>query len=182
MRVSAIVAGVPLNDNLGIGADGGIPWRVPEDMHWFRDHTIGKTVIMGRKTWESLPAHMRPLPDRENIVITRTHATEYPPNVHICQSVENALECATHIDRDVVVIGGAQIYTAFIPYYDAVYVTYIGPYESIYANCDTILSLGFLNAHFKESTDSNIRSSRSPGYTYQFCTYNRIPKLEKIEL
>ncbi|MCV7178802.1 dihydrofolate reductase [Mycolicibacterium sphagni] len=54
-----------------IGRDGGIPWRLPEDLARFKDLTMGHTVVMGRRTWESLPVQVRPLPGRENVVLTR---------------------------------------------------------------------------------------------------------------
>ncbi len=57
-----------------IGREGRLPWRIPEDMRWFRKHTMGKTVVMGRKTWESLPK--APLPGRTNIVVTRNRSWE----------------------------------------------------------------------------------------------------------
>ena len=55
-----------------IGRDGGIPWRLPEDMRRFRELTMGHPVVMGRKTWESLPDQFRPLPGRGNVVVTRS--------------------------------------------------------------------------------------------------------------
>ena len=54
-----------------IGRDGGIPWQLPEDLVRFKDVTMGHTVVMGRRTWESLPAKVRPLPGRRNVVLTR---------------------------------------------------------------------------------------------------------------
>jgi dihydrofolate reductase len=86
-----------------IGRDNGIPWRVPEDMARFREITTGHTVIMGRRTWESLPARFRPLPGRRNVVVTRQ--PDYAADgAEVVSSLEDApLENAW-------VIGGSQIY------------------------------------------------------------------------
>ena len=68
----ALVAAVARNGV--IGRDGGLPWRLPEDMAHFREVTIGHPVVMGRRTWESLPDRFRPLPERRNVVVTRNPA------------------------------------------------------------------------------------------------------------
>jgi dihydrofolate reductase len=96
-------------DNGVIGKDGAIPWRIPEDMKRFKALTLGGTVVMGRKTWDSLPAKNRPLPGRRNIVVTRDTSWRAP-------GAETAiLEAALGGDRDIHVIGGAEIYCAALP-------------------------------------------------------------------
>ncbi|WFN94456.1 dihydrofolate reductase [Gordonia sihwensis] len=93
-----------------IGRAGAIPWRVPEDMRRFKEITGGSTVIMGRKTWESLPAAVRPLPGRRNIVITR--ARDYRADgAEIVAGLEAALDAA---GEAAAVIGGGEIYAAAI--------------------------------------------------------------------
>lgn len=91
-----------------IGRDNGIPWRVPEDMARFKDLTMGHTVIMGRLTWESLPAKFRPLPGRANVVVSRK--TGYlAESADVVGSLQDApLEGAW-------VIGGSQIYRLAMP-------------------------------------------------------------------
>ena len=84
-----------------IGKDNAIPWHYSEDLKRFKRLTVGKTIIMGRKTWESLP--IKPLPDRRNIVITRSLIEE----VECFQSIDEALETC---QGDVWFIGGAGIY------------------------------------------------------------------------
>ncbi|MGB3302080.1 dihydrofolate reductase [Gordonia sp. (in: high G+C Gram-positive bacteria)] len=91
-----------------IGKAGTIPWRVPEDMKHFKEITGNGTVIMGRKTWESLPASFRPLPGRRNIVITRT-ADYQVDGAEIADGLDSALAAAGHVAA---VIGGGQIYAA----------------------------------------------------------------------
>ncbi len=92
-----------------IGRDGGIPWRLPEDLARFKDLTMGHTVVMGRRTWESLPASVRPLPGRRNVVVTRQSAY-----VADGGTVVNGLDAALS-DGDAWVIGGAEIYHLAIP-------------------------------------------------------------------
>nr|WP_090274683.1 dihydrofolate reductase [Mycolicibacterium komanii]CRL67619.1 dihydrofolate reductase [Mycolicibacterium komanii] len=92
-----------------IGRDGGIPWRLPEDQARFRELTMGHTVVMGRLTWESLPAKVRPLPGRRNVVLT--HRPDYAADgAEVVASLDDA-----PADGPVWVIGGAQIYTAALP-------------------------------------------------------------------
>jgi dihydrofolate reductase len=95
-------------DNGVIGDDGTIPWRIPEDMKHFRAVTRGHPVVMGRLTFESIG---RPLPDRTNIVVTRTPGWS-AEGVTVAGSVEQALALAAEGGRDVMVIGGAQVYAA----------------------------------------------------------------------
>jgi dihydrofolate reductase len=91
-----------------IGRDNGIPWRVPEDMARFKDLTMDHTVIMGRVTWESLPAKFRPLPGRRNVVVSRQPG--YPADgAEVVGSLEDA-----PLD-DAWVIGGSQIYGLALP-------------------------------------------------------------------
>jgi dihydrofolate reductase len=101
-----------------IGADGGMPWHVPEDLAHFKQVTLGVPVVMGRRTWDSLPERFRPLPDRENIVITR-QVDWVADGVRRAASVSDAL---AGLD-DVWVIGGAQIFSEVIDRADRLEVT-----------------------------------------------------------
>ncbi len=92
-----------------IGRDNGIPWRLPEDQARFKELTTGHTVVMGRLTWESLPAKVRPLPQRRNVVVTR-QADYMAEGATVVGSLDGALT-----DEDTWVIGGAQIYALALP-------------------------------------------------------------------
>jgi dihydrofolate reductase len=94
-----------------IGAAGTIPWHLPEDMRHFKDRTTGATVVMGRGTWDSLPAGVRPLPGRRNVVLTR-RSDWSAPGAEPAGSVSAVL--VGH--DDVWVIGGAEVYAAFLPH------------------------------------------------------------------
>jgi dihydrofolate reductase len=102
-----------------IGRDGALPWHLPEDMAHFRELTRGATVIMGRRTWESLPERFRPLPGRRNVVLTRQQHIE---GADVFDSLEKAL---ANVEGDVWVMGGAAVYTAALPFADTVVVTEI---------------------------------------------------------
>jgi dihydrofolate reductase len=92
-----------------IGRGNGIPWRLPEDQVRFKELTMGHTVVMGRLTWESLPAKVRPLPGRKNVVVTR-QADYQADGATVVSDLEAALS-----DDETWVIGGAQIYTLALP-------------------------------------------------------------------
>ena len=93
-----------------------IPWRLPEEQQHFKSLTMGATVVMGRGTWESLPASVRPLPGRRNVVVTRQESYD-APGAEVVSSLEDALARA---DGDVWVIGGASIYEQALPLADRV--------------------------------------------------------------
>lgn len=111
-----------------IGNKGALPWNIPEDMAHFKRLTMGHAVIMGRKTWESIPFKYRPLSGRTNIVLTRTYSnTRFDhgtaPMVHVSSSLwmVGDMDVALHVARDdandsePMVIGGASIYNAALP-------------------------------------------------------------------
>jgi dihydrofolate reductase len=106
-----------------IGRDGGIPWRLPEDVARFKALTTGHAVVMGRKTWESIPDRFRPLPDRRNVVVTR-NAAWFADGAERASSVEDALQLLGGEER-VFVIGGAEVYAAALPYADELVLTEI---------------------------------------------------------
>jgi dihydrofolate reductase len=101
-----------------IGAGGALPWQLPEDMAMFRRLTTGSTVVMGRRTWESLPERFRPLPGRTNVVLTSDPAWS-DGGAHRAASVAEVL--AEH--PSVWVIGGGAVYDAFLPHADRLVVT-----------------------------------------------------------
>ncbi|MEU0881500.1 dihydrofolate reductase [Lentzea sp. NPDC005914] len=101
-----------------IGRDGTMPWHIPEDMKHFREITAGAAVLMGRRTWESLPPRFRPLPGRRNLVLSRTPQE----GAETFSSLEKALADVT---GDLWVMGGSAVYEATLPFADRVEVTEI---------------------------------------------------------
>ena len=118
--------------NRVIGMNGTMPWHLPEDLAHLKRATFGATVIMGRKTWESIPPRFRPLPGRINIVISRQTdflqsqypAGQMPQGLQAAESLEAALNMASQ-HSDVWVIGGAQIYAQALPLANKIIVTEI---------------------------------------------------------
>jgi dihydrofolate reductase len=106
-------------DNGVIGAHGTLPWRLPDDLKHFKQLTLGKPCIMGRKTWDSLPR--KPLPGRTNIVITR-RADFAPEGAVVAHSLDEALALAG-AETEVMVIGGAEIFAAALPRAGRVHLT-----------------------------------------------------------
>jgi dihydrofolate reductase len=115
MRVSLIAA---VADNRVIGCDNRLPWRLSADLQHFKRLTMGKPVIMGRKTWESIG---KPLPGRLNIVVTRDTGFQNTRCV-VVHSIEQALHAAAGAD-EVMCIGGAELYAQVLPGADRLYLT-----------------------------------------------------------
>ncbi|MDB5264918.1 MAG: diacylglycerol kinase [Parcubacteria group bacterium] len=122
-RISLIAA---LGENRVIGKEGTLPWHLPEDLKRFKQLTIGHPVIMGRKTWESIPEKFRPLPGRTNFVITRDPDYE-APGVLLSFTLEEAIAAAAFMpgSEEIFIIGGGQIYAAALPFADRLYLTVI---------------------------------------------------------
>ena len=117
MPVSLIAA---VAENNCIGKSNTLPWYLPEDLKHFKKLTTGKVVLMGRKTWDSIPEKFRPLPNRVNVVISRQKLT-LPPGVELYHSVDEAL--AAHKNDEIFVIGGAEIYRQTIDDADILHIT-----------------------------------------------------------
>lgn len=118
-REIALIAA--MDRNRLIGADGALPWRLPNDLGWFRRCTLDKPVVMGRRTWGSLPR--RPLPRRHNIVVT-SQPDYAAPGATLVRSFEAALEAAKG-QPEVVVIGGGALFDETIPFADRLYLTVV---------------------------------------------------------
>ncbi|MDX1823992.1 MAG: type 3 dihydrofolate reductase [Thiohalomonadales bacterium] len=118
MKISLIAA---MTDDRVIGIENRLPWKLPNDMKWFRQHTLGKPIIMGRKTFESFGA--KPLPDRTNIIISRDESYQAKDSI-VVHSIEEALQAAGEVD-EVMIIGGASFYDQMLPRADRLYLTYV---------------------------------------------------------
>jgi dihydrofolate reductase len=115
---------VVVDNNWGIGKDGQLLVHLPGDLKYFKEKTMGKTIIVGRKTLESFPGG-KPLPGRTNIVLTENTAFERE-NCSICNDLDELFdEIAVMDGQDIFVVGGACIYEMFLPYCDEVFVTKI---------------------------------------------------------
>lgn len=116
----ALVAAVAKNGV--IGSKNQLPWHLPEDLKRFKELTVGKTVLMGRKTFEAiLRRNGKPLPNRKNVVVTRQVGYTVPHGVLVYHSVNDALDSLKN--EDIYVIGGGEIYTQTIGKADILYIT-----------------------------------------------------------
>lgn len=160
MKVSLIVA---MADNNAIGVDNQLPWHLPADLKYFKAVTMGKPIIMGRKTFESIG---RPLPGRQNIVITRNQDWS-SDGVTIVRSTEQAVAAASPVD-EVMVIGGAEIYRAMLPSVNKLYVTEVAlsvEGDAFFPNIDP--------AEWQEvSREPHAAEADKPAYA--FVTYERV--------
>jgi dihydrofolate reductase len=124
-RIALVVA---MAENRVIGKSGTLPWHIPEDMKWFREITMGKPCIMGRKTWESLPK--KPLPGRLNIVVTRDPGFR-ADGATVAGSFDEAVAVAMReAPEEIAVLGGAQIYAEAMKRAERIYLTRVhGAFE-----------------------------------------------------
>jgi dihydrofolate reductase len=152
--------------NRVIGYHGELPWRLPSDLRHFRELTVGHTVLMGRRTFESLPVAHRPLRERRNVVVS--HNPEFrPAAVEVHTSLEAALSAC---GEDCFVIGGDSVYAQALPLADRVYAT------EIEANPPGDVFFAALAPEEWRCTEESERQ-RENGHTFVFRTYDRIPGL-----
>ena len=170
--IAAIVA---VDGNNGIGFDGELLERIPEDMKRFKELTKGEVVIMGRKTWESLP--VQPLPERDNLIISSTlrfaqMKDGYPVEAFPIETLKATLAFAKHEyvkpHKDFFIIGGGQIYEQLLPYCDTIYMTRI---DTVHENVDTYFPpLDLTEWSLVEWSDWREYN----GIPYRFLTYKRV--------
>jgi len=146
-----------------IGRNGSIPWQLPEDQARFKRITVGHTVVMGRLTWESLPAKVRPLPGRRNVVLTR-QVGYMADGADIITSIDQALG-----DGDVWVIGGEQLFAQALPLADRCEVTEVD--VPIGRDDSDVVAPVLDERWIAEDADWQTSSS---GLRYRFSTYHRI--------
>jgi dihydrofolate reductase len=160
-RIALVVARAA---NGVIGDRGRIPWRLPEDMRRFKELTMGKPCIMGRKTWESLPK--KPLPGRLNIVVTRDprYAAEGAGVVH---SLDEAIALSAQSADGISIIGGEEIYRAALPLADVIHLTDVRAEFPGDAHFPAIDPLEWCETGREDRVSSN-------GLKYRFVTLERI--------
>ena len=160
MRLSIIVA---MDDNQLIGKDNALPWHLPADLAYFKKVTTGKTVLMGRKTHESIG---RPLPNRRNVIISR-NATFTAEGCEVVGSIDAALALAKD-DNEVMIMGGASFYEQMLPHIDRLYITQIeGGYEG-----DAHFPNFNREAFLEVSRESHTPDENNP-HTYHFTVLDR---------
>jgi dihydrofolate reductase len=162
-RIALVVA---MAENRVIGKGGALPWRIPEDMKWFREITMGKPCIMGRKTWESLPK--RPLPGRSNIVVTRARAYR-ADGATVVNSFDDAVSAAMReTPEEIAVLGGAQIYVEALARADRIYLTRVHA-----AFAGDVFFPALDPGQWRESQRAGLQTSTS-GLQFEVIELNRI--------
>lgn len=158
MSITLVAA---ISKNNCIGKAGGIPWHIPEDWKRMQAVTTGKVLIMGRKTWESIPEKRRPLPNRTNVVITREPKENFPPGVEVYATVTEAI--AAHKDEEIIGFGGQKIFEEMIKIADALDITHV---DRMIDACD---------AYFP-AIDPNVweETWREDHEGFSFVTYKRV--------
>lgn len=152
-----------------IGKNGVMPWHLPEDLAWFKKLTLDHPVIMGRRTWESLPERFRPLPGRSNIVVTANAKAATDPvyaGAAVVHTTEDALQLCE--GAPTWVIGGSSLYRAFLDCADTVARTII---DTEISGADTFAP-ALANENWTQIWQSELRTSRT-GLNYRFELHTR---------
>ncbi|MGB0545380.1 MAG: type 3 dihydrofolate reductase [Candidatus Pseudothioglobus sp.] len=161
MRLSIVVA---MDDNRLIGSKNQLPWHLPADLAYFKKLTTGKSILMGRKTYDSIG---RPLPNRRNIVITR-NANISIPGCEVVSSIDHALEL-TKDDREVMVIGGASLCEQLLPKINRLYITKIdGEFEG------DVFFPKYDDFDWLEVSCESHPKDNSNAYSYKFIVLDRV--------
>ncbi len=163
-KLSAIVA---VARDGAIGAKGGLLCHMSADLKHFKAVTMGHTIVMGRKTFESFPKG--PLPGRQNVVVTRNPGYVAPEGVTVVHSIAAALEAAT-MPGEVYIIGGAQIYNAAMPMVSTLHITRI---EAEFPEADTYFPEIDPREWSQAACENHDPDERNP-YSYSFVTLHRV--------
>lgn len=165
MSLSLIVA---YATNYAIGKDNKLLWRQKADMQYFKKLTQGKTVLMGKNTYLSLPKAFRPLPNRLNIVISSGEPIEFAENLVWYTSLDQAFEDLKKKDGEIMVIGGAQIYKQAIEKVDTIYATEI----DVTLDADTFFP-EINPVIFEKISIESFSKDADNEYNYAFVVYKR---------
>ena len=167
------------SQNRVIGKDGDLIYRFKEDMAKFVEKTTGHTVVMGRKTWDSIPEKYRPLKDRFNLVLSKTKVPATPGgSVAFFDNVEEIMSMVRSgkEEGDLWVIGGAMIYEAFLPYADEIHLTLV--YED--AEGDTFFPPPSPESDFEMINFSDMLTDGPSGKKFNFQTFKRVKYGDEI--
>jgi dihydrofolate reductase len=168
MEISLIVA---MGSNGEIGKNNDLLWNLPVDMRFFKDTTLGRTVVMGRKNYESIPPKYRPLPKRTNIVVSRNPDYE-APECYVCPTLQNAIELAAELGEEhLFIIGGAQIYDLALNEVDLnhLFITHV---EAEFPDAEAFFPKIDFSKWSKTIIHTEEASITSP-FRFQICRYDK---------
>lgn len=155
-----IIGIVAIAKNFAIGRSGSLPWHYTEDLRHFKETTMGNAVVMGSNTWRAIG---KPLPGRQNIVLSRTSLSQLPPGVLRFSGPDDVVAFAKDYEKDVFIIGGRQIYSAMADRIEKWIVTEI---PLVVADADTFMPEDFLN-DFEMETERDLGSGLRVKYLYR---------------
>lgn len=171
LKISLIAA---IAEDRVIGMNNKLPWTLPADLAWFKKNTLNKPIVMGRKTWESLP--FKPLPGRDNIIIT--HNKDYPiihkkneSEYHtiICSSIDKAIAYAHQQNhQELMCIGGAMLYRQLLKQADCLYLTLV---KGHFDGDAWFPEIDF--SHWQQSYSEVHEPNKDNPHHYQFTIYQR---------
>jgi len=162
--MKSIHAIVAVDQNWAIGRQGDLLCHLPADMRHFKEVTMGHCIVMGRKTFESFPR--RPLPGRQNIVVTRNAGWQYP-GVTVVHSIDEAIDAA--MTDTVFIIGGAQVYEQALPRVEVLHLTLI---HARWATADAFFPTLDMS-QWQETSREHHTSDHRNAYEFDFITLNR---------
>ena len=161
MNITLIAA---VGKNLELGKDNTLIWSIPEDLKFFRENTMGKTIVMGMNTLKSLP---KLLPNRKHVVLTRKNV-ELDPSIVVVHSIDELLSYIDSLDEEVMIIGGAQIYSQMIKYANKMLLTEIDDSK----DCDV---------YFPEIDNDEWDREIISSHTYEDIDYKHVLYKKKIK-
>lgn len=157
---------VAMDQNRVIGKDNDLPWKLPADLAYFKKKTTGHTIIMGRKTYESIG---RPLPNRKNVILTRDKQFS-AKGCMIIHSIDDALSLMNeNEEEEYFIIGGSDLFQAFLPYVERMYITFI--HEQFEG--DTFFPEVDLS-HWKLLSREKGKKDEKNRYDYEFLVYEKV--------
>ena len=167
MKLSIICA---MDENMVIGRGNNLPWHLPEDLKYFKRTNMGKCIIMGRKTYESIG---RPLPGRTNIIVSRNRDYEVE-NARVVDSLTDAIELAENVafidgSDEAFIIGGAELYKHALPFVDTMHLTIVHAEvegDSFFPDFEV--------AEWQEISNESFDADEENPYHYSICVYERI--------
>lgn len=172
MTIALIVA---MDNNRLIGRNNQLPWHLPEDLRFFKQQTLGKPIIMGRKTYESIG---KPLPGRVNIILTRN--LDYRPvnaneQVKVVHSIDGAILASQAEETEICVIGGSEIYQLALPMADRLYITEVDAEFEGDAWFPVIDADHWKATHFRDASPEALEMTPEAIRGYRFVTYEHTP-------
>lgn len=170
MKISIVVAAA---ENNAIGKDNRLIWRLPKDIKFFKEKTIGHCILTGRKNYESIPDAFRPLPGRTNIVVTRSKDYQAPGAI-VVHSIDEAIAKAKALgEEELAVIGGGEIYREILPKTDIIWMTRV---HHSFPDAHTFFP-PIDPAEWKLTWQESHPADEKHAYAYTFEKYERLEKL-----